>query len=210
MPSTRSKDPIFRSKRKSPWKLRFLFLFVLILLPLLYLKYRPLDIPQQHQSALKHVSTILRALEVWKKNDYDANSRFDYPLCRLRSLYETQLINGKKIALIPKSLSLADLREKKPIAYQGYYFTLTSSSLPWPKEGTGSQIAVLATPEKIGITGTCSFYINTSGEAYYTSFKLEEKAPKWPSYQLLQLGIWKALPDDLKQNLILLNGRDSL
>ncbi|MBF0197003.1 MAG: hypothetical protein HQL32_04805 [Planctomycetes bacterium] len=197
--SLAQRDPIFdNGKRKSPALL--ILLLILIGASLAYLYHLTHDgdeniAPANQVKALEHIETIIKAVQKWKKNDYDANGKNDYPLKHLNQLVHTSFINGSKLELIDQSLGDADLRNFEPIALDGYFFTLTCPLLDWPTEALVPRIAVLAVPQIPGETGICSFYIDPDGQGYYCPYDLKEKVPPWPSSKLIREEIWKKLPD---------------
>lgn len=189
-----SGDPIFKKKKRSWWP-------VWLLVPVLayYLHHFTREDPSEviafnQKQAQKHMKEILVALKKWHRNDYDANGRADYPLLNLSELVEKRFINGEKFELISEELARADLRSSEAIPMDGYYFTLTHWEKQWPATGMVKEVQILAIPAELGITGSCWFYINTEGQAYYSNFSLRKQVPRWPDARQLEAGVWKELP----------------
>jgi hypothetical protein len=160
------------------------------------LKPDPQKVIQKNQAqAIEHLKQIGRALQRWRRSDYDANGRPDLPLGPLNILRESQLINGQPLNLIPKTICAADLRHPEPIPLDGYLFTLIHPDQSWPDSiGTVSELAILAKPALPGRTGSCTFYVNTQGEAFFSNCLLPDKVPKWPDARQLEAKIWEVLP----------------
>jgi hypothetical protein len=143
--------------------------------------------------ALERVKELLKVYKRWKRNDYDGNGRKDLPLGPLRVLRETRLVNETTIGLVGEALVRADMREKAPKALNGYLFTVTHPDLEWPKEQMVVELSILARPKEPGVSGSCSFYVNTSGEAWYTNVALEQEVPPWPDRRSIDAGVWRSL-----------------
>lgn len=193
MPS--SKDPIFGPTKKSVGVGWYLLWLTLVVGGLLYLK-RPdprEQILENHKLAVEHLQTILRALERWKRNDYDGNGRRDYPLAPLQVLHDTTLVNGRSIELIPEALGLADLRFDAPVPQDGYVFTLSHPDHEWPRQGSSDLVSIFAKPHDPGRSGSCSFYVDTAGVAWYTNVALTLKVPPWPDRRSIEAGVWLPL-----------------
>lgn len=189
-----SGDPIFKKKKRSWWP-------ILLLAPVLfyYVHHFTKDDPSEviaynQKQAQQHIREIMVALKKWHRNDYDANGRPDYPLLDLRKLVEKRFINGEKFELISSELANADLRLDQALPLDGYYFTLTHWEKKWPATGMAKEVQILAIPAKLGVTGSCWFYVNTEGQAYYSNFSLKQKVPRWPDARQLEAGVWKELP----------------
>lgn len=151
----------------------------------------PLIVIEKNQElALEHIDEILGALRKWKRWDYDANGRNDFPLCDLKKLVDTRFVNGEKLELISERLAKSDLRYSPPVEIDGYYFTLTHWEKSWPSSGMVKECQILAIPAVLGKTGSCSFYVNTENQAYFSNFKLDKKVPKWPDQRQLDAGVW--------------------
>jgi len=143
--------------------------------------------------ALKTLQELLKVYSKWQRNDYDGNGKSDLPLGPLKILRETRLINGHSIDLISEELVRSDLREETPKAYNGYLFTVTHPDLEWPGESMVMELAILARPAKPGVSGSCSFYVNTSGKAWFTNVALEHEVPPWPDRRSIEAGVWRPL-----------------
>lgn len=191
-----SSDPIFKKKKRLIWPY-----FILVGLAFYLGKLLTEEDPQaliihNQTQAQKHIDDILVALAKWKRWDYDANGRTDFPLCDLKKLVDTQFVNGERLELISNKLALADLRNPNAVPIDGYFFTLTHFDKAWPSSGMAQEVQVLAVPAELGKSGSCSFYINTSKEGFFTNYKLDKKVPKWPERRQVEAGIWQALELD--------------
>lgn len=154
-------------------------------------------IERNQDEALKHMMEVYGALKKWRDRDYDGNGRKDYPLFPLEALEKSEFVNGELFELIPSELSRADLREDASEPCDGYYFTLTDTTRPWPSEGMVDHLAILARPAVLGETGSCWFYMNTQRELYYSNYPLEGQVPPWPSPKHIQAKIWTQVPPDI-------------
>jgi hypothetical protein len=154
-------------------------------------------IERNQDKALTHMVEVYGALTKWCERDYDGNGRKDYPLFHLEALVNSEFINGELFELIPSELSRADLREEASEPCDGYYFTLTDLSKPWPAEGMVDHLAILARPAVMGETGSCWFYMNTQKELFYSNYPLEGDVPPWPSLKHIQAEIWTQIPPDI-------------
>ena len=194
-------DNIFERKKEGGGP--FFFLLLLLIAGALYYLF---DLARQdprnqaaenQQKALEHIGTLRGALESWKKNDYDANGKLDYPLLAFTKLVKTKFINGERLELLPTSLAVSDLRLKDPVSCDGYYFSFTSPFAEWPQEKMVSRVDIIAVPAQAGITGICSFYVSTTGEGYFSEYKQKERVPQWPGTKVRREKIWKVIPPDL-------------
>ena len=141
--------------------------------------------------AQEHIRKLFIALIKWNLYDYDANGRKDFPLIDLAKLIETKFVNGEKLELIDQALADSDLRQKHPVPINGYYFTLTHREKTWPSSGMVKELQILAKPAHMGNTGSCWFYMNTLGQAYYSNFDLNHNVPRWPNHRQLDAEIWQ-------------------
>ena len=165
-----------------------------------YYFFRPepqILIKNNQAKAIVHLKEIVSALKRWQRSDYDGNGRADFPLGPLRILRESKLINGHAVGLLSEDLCRADLRNENPKKLDGYFFTLTHPDLIWPAPmGTVVDCAILARPAVAGKSGSCTFYVNTQGEAYYSNCLLPEGVPPWPDARQLEAKIWQVLPKE--------------
>jgi len=192
--STNGGDSIFGRRRRSGFSVYMILLAIISFSVYLMMDERVENlITKNQQNVLGDMQLIRSALNRWKKGDYDANGKNDLPLCSLDRLYNTRLINGQPLHLIPERLVMADLRNKSRVASNGYFFTLTNPRHPWPEDGLVDEVMILAVPEKVDQTGCCTFYLHVDGQMYYTDLQLEDKIPVWPDAAALEAGIWFAL-----------------
>jgi hypothetical protein len=150
-------------------------------------------IERNQVEALETVKGLLKAYARWQRNDYDGNGRRDLPLGPFRILRETRLVNGRAIDLVGEELVEADMREENPRALKGYLFTVSHPDLGWSQDEMVMELAVLAKPHQPGVSGSCSFYVSTSGEAWFTNLALEQEVPPWPDKRSIDAGVWKPL-----------------
>lgn len=193
-------QPIFGKKRRTG---RFFILLILSLCAAsaALARFSATDpeevIRSNQQKALSELLNIQNALERWKKADYDANGQEDYPVGDLKALHDTRMVNGRTVELISRALAETDLRLEKPKPLNGYTFTLTHPVNPWPQQGTSGRALIFARPAKTGVTGTCSFFLSSDGEAYYCDLPMEKGVPSWPTREAMKAGVW--IPLDLDQ-----------
>lgn len=185
-------ESIFEKKRPSLWPYWLLLLLFGVGYGYFSQDNSAKVISQNQIKAQLHIREILEALRKWQSNDYDANGRADYPLAELNKLVQTRFINGERLELIRAELANADFRNSKPEPLDGYYFTLTHWEKTWPSTAMVSECQILAVPAELGKSGSCSFYVNTAGQAYYCNFKLKDRVPSWPDQRQLDAGVWKA------------------
>ena len=190
------KDNIFKKKKGSRWPF---FLIVLILcgsaffliFPTISTKER---IEKNQKIAIQNCKKIFRALDKWKKNDYDANGKNDYILGPLKLLSKIKFVSGKTISLLNEKVSNAEFRNENRKAIDGYFYTLSAINKQWLETGIPTdEIYIIAIPEKRGKTGTCIFLLNSKNEALYCSAEYSKKIPTWPNHIEEKLKIWKKI-----------------
>lgn len=195
LPVSTSSDPIFGKPKKSKgWFWWPLVVAIVVSIWLLWSQPKPDERIEANQvQALERVQELLKVYAKWKRNDYDGNGRRDMPLAPLRVLRETKLVNGRSIDLIDEELAMADLRENVPMALEGYLFTVSHPDMKWPEEKMVFELAILAKPKEPGVSGSCSFFVNTSGEAWFTNVALDQDVPPWPDRRSIDAGVWSPL-----------------
>ncbi len=190
-------DPIFggRKRRTSGWVWGLIFVIVVLLSWWAqHLGESGAErIRENQQRTIEHLKSLVEALDRWKKADYDANGKEDYPLGGLSLLRETRFVNGHSLDLISEELAKADLREQEPQPLDGYYYTLAHPAIPWPEEESAvDMLQLLAIPAEMGRTGVCTFYLSTLGDCFISPYPQNEKIPPWPTQLMLDQGIWEA------------------
>ena len=165
-----------------------------------YYKWRPdpqIQIKNNQAKALGHLKEIMAKLKRWKNSDYDGNGRPDLPLGPLRILRESKLINGHAVGLLSEELCRADMRNESPQKLDGYYFTLTHPEHTWPSQSAMvNELYILARPAKPGISGSCTFFVSTQGNAFFSNINLPYGVPPWPDARLLEAKVWEVLPKE--------------